>query len=182
MRSSIEVHVRELPQLFETLDPSPFREQDLAPSAEEYIVDSAKELPRDAVLELSVYVDRDVASDDARTAENAIQAHFARRATHVGRSLSELLRDGVVSLFIGLTVLIVFFIIGQAIARSSTSAWATLGRESFLIGGWVAMWRPLEILLYLWWPLLREKRLHKRLAAMPVRFTTPTASTPISRP
>ena len=26
-------------------------------------------------------------------------------------------------------------------------------RESLLIGGWVAMWRPLEVFLYDWWPI-----------------------------
>jgi hypothetical protein len=174
--STIEVHVRELAQLFESLDPSPFREQDLAPSAEEYIVDSAKELPRGVVLELRVYVDQEPPPADARTAESAIRAHFARRTMHLRRSLQELLGDGVVSLVIGLTVLIAFFVIGQAIVRMRTSAWATLARESFLIGGWVAMWRPLEILLYLWWPVLRERRLYQRLANMDVRVTAPTAA------
>jgi hypothetical protein len=44
-------------------------------------------------------------------------------------------------------------------------------RESLLIGGWVAMWRPLEVFLYDWWPIRAEARLYDRLAAMPVRLT-----------
>ena len=43
-------------------------------------------------------------------------------------------------------------------------------KESVLIGGWVAMWRPIEIFLYDWWPILAEARLYDRLAAMPVRI------------
>jgi hypothetical protein len=43
-------------------------------------------------------------------------------------------------------------------------------RESLTIGGWVSMWRPLEIFLYDWWPLRSEVRLSERLAAMPVRI------------
>jgi hypothetical protein len=43
-------------------------------------------------------------------------------------------------------------------------------RESFTIGGWVSMWRPLEIFLYDWWPIRDEARLSDRLAAMPVRI------------
>ena len=39
------------------------------------------------------------------------------------------------------------------------------------------MWRPLEILLYDWWPLLAEARLLERLAAMPVRVEYPTPET-----
>ena len=42
-------------------------------------------------------------------------------------------------------------------------------KESLLIGGWVAMWRPLEIFLYGWWPILVEARLCDRLSRTIVR-------------
>ncbi len=41
----IEVRVSELRRLFNSMDPSPFRNRDLDPSAEEFIVSSGKELP-----------------------------------------------------------------------------------------------------------------------------------------
>src|SRR5215469_16180756 len=44
----IEVHVGELRQLFDAIDPSPFRERDLDSKAEEFIVGWAKDLPKDA--------------------------------------------------------------------------------------------------------------------------------------
>ena len=43
-----------------------------------------------------------------------------------------------------------------------------LAAIAILIIGWVAMWRPLEILLYEWWPVLSDARLYARLAALPV--------------
>ena len=51
------------------------------------------------------------------------------------------------------------------------SNFVTLLRESLVIGGWVAMWRPLEIFLYDWWPLSAEARLFDRLSGMPVRIS-----------
>ena len=39
-----------------------------------------------------------------------------------------------------------------------------LVEESFLILGWVANWRPLEIFLYDWWPLVRRRDLYRRLS------------------
>ncbi len=42
-------------------------------------------------------------------------------------------------------------------------------KESFVIGGWVALWRPLEIFLYDWWPIRAEARLLDRLSEMDVR-------------
>jgi hypothetical protein len=41
-------------------------------------------------------------------------------------------------------------------------------REGLIIGGWVAMWRPMEIFLYEWWPLLRKGRLYQKLSRMHV--------------
>ena len=51
----IEVHVAELKQLFNAIDPSPFREKDLDPNAEEFIVSWAREVSEDAQLALLVY-------------------------------------------------------------------------------------------------------------------------------
>ncbi len=51
-------------------------------------------------------------------------------------------------------------------------------RESFTIGGWVSMWRPLEVFLYDWWPIRDEARLSDRLAAMPVRIRYLNAKEP----
>src|ERR1700675_3047467 len=51
-------------------------------------------------------------------------------------------------------------------------------RESLTIGGWVSMWRPLEIFLYDWWPIRNEALLSDRLAAMPVRIQYLNAKDP----
>ena len=174
---SIEARVRDLAQLFDSMDPSPFREQDLAPSAAEYIVDSARELRGKGLLELHIFLDQTPAADVSLAAENAIRAHFARRAMHLRRQVRDLLRDGVVSLVIGIAFIVVSFIIGQVIVRLlGNNPWSTLARESLLIGGWVAMWRPLEIFLYAWWPIVRERRLHEGLSQMPVQIMEASTS------
>ena len=36
-------------------------------------------------------------------------------------------------------------------------------KESLLIGGWVAMWRPLQIFRYGWWPIVRTGRIYRNL-------------------
>jgi len=36
--------------------------------------------------------------------------------------------------------------------------------EGLLILGWVAMWKPVEIFLYDWWPDLDRRRLFERIA------------------
>jgi len=40
--------------------------------------------------------------------------------------------------------------------------------QSLTIAGWVAMWRPMEIYLYSWWPLRRRGKIFDKLSRMPV--------------
>src|SRR5258705_672911 len=54
----IEVHVRELSQLFNSMDPSPFLDKDRDVDAEEFITAWARELPRDKPLALLAHLDQ----------------------------------------------------------------------------------------------------------------------------
>jgi hypothetical protein len=169
----IEVRVSELLQLFNSIDPAPFRERDLDPAVEEFIVDWSREAPANAPLALLVRVDRSPNSaNDAGIVRDAIHQFFAQRAIAARRRLRRLFRVGRVSLVIGLTVLTFFLIAAQFVfRRTGATGLSGIFHESLLIGGWVAMWRPLEIFLYDWWPIRAEARLFDRLAAMPVRLS-----------
>jgi len=168
----IEVRVAELRQLFNAIDPSPFRERDLDPRAEEFIADWSRDLPHDAPLALVVHLERAAGqADEAIMLREAIHEFFAQRAAGSRRNLRQLFRRGRISLAIGLAFLASSIAIGDALASYvQGSRWADILRESLLIGGWVAMWRPLEVFLYDWWPLREEAHLSDRLSAMPVRI------------
>ncbi len=102
----IEVHVTELKQLFNSIDPSPFRERDLDPNVEEFIVGWAREAPRDARLGLLVHLDRPAGlpgeSDELR---DAVHEFFKQRARVARQRLRLLFQVGRTSLVIGLWVL-----------------------------------------------------------------------------
>src|SRR3954449_12039596 len=102
----IEVHVSELKQLFNAIDPSPFRERDLDPKAEEFIVGWAKEVPRTSQLALIVDLDRPAGlPDEAAVLRDAIHEFFRQRAHAYRQRLRELFRLGRTSLLIGLIAL-----------------------------------------------------------------------------
>lgn len=178
--SVIEIHVGELKQLFNSIDPSPFRNRDLDRDAEDFIVGWAKDLPGDVPLALVVDLDRDAGlPDEAAVLRDAIHEFFRQRAETYRRRLRELLRRGRRSLLIGLTVLAGAIALGDFLATIlKTSRIGEIMRESLTIGGWVSMWRPLEIFLYDWWPIRREAQLSDRLAAMPVRIKYLKATSP----
>jgi hypothetical protein len=168
----IEVRVGGLRQLFNAMDPSPFRERDLDPAAEEFVVGWAREASRDAPLALLVHLDRGAGPpDEAVRLREAVSQFFIGRARITRQHLRRLLRRGRTSLVIGSITLAALITLANLIVRIlGESAVALILSESLSIGGWVAMWRPMEIFLYDWWPLLADARLYDRLAAMPVRI------------
>jgi hypothetical protein len=169
--AQIELQLREVKQLFHTLDPSPFRERSLDEAAGAFIVSWARDLPQHTGLELIVHLtdpslDRPLQSQ----VESAVQTHFQYLADVERREFRQLMARGRTSLVIGLTFLTLCVVAGNSLTRLGTSPLYLLGRESLLIGGWVAMWRPIEIFLYDWWGVRREQKLYEHLARMTVRI------------
>lgn len=171
-RRPIELRIRDIGQLFHSLDPLPYRERDLDERVEAYVVGWAGEMPR-APMEIIVHL-------PAAEAERAEAAHvgetmrnyFAYRAEMIGWELRDLFRVGRSSLAIGLTVLVVCVAAGRALGELMGPGY--LGRvfdEGLIILGWVANWRPVEIFLYDWQPLARRRKLYRALAAAEVRLS-----------
>ena len=125
-----------------------------------------------------VHLDRSAGlPDEAALLGDAIRQFFSGRSTAARQRLKLLFRSGRISLLIGLAFLAGAFATSQLIGRLlQANGLGELLRESVLIGGWVAMWRPIEIFLYDWWPILAEARLYDRLAAMPVRIQYSSAA------
>ncbi len=170
-RSVLELYLTDSRQLFNSMDPAPFRERDLDPKAAAYIIDWAREAPSGRPLSLIVHLGREsAAADDAAMLSEAVHEYFRRRAIATRHQLRQLFRVGRISLLIGIAFLGVAVAAGEFLAglvREKSYAW--LLKESLVIGGWVALWRPLEIFLYDWWPILAEARLYDRLSEMDVR-------------
>jgi hypothetical protein len=160
---TISVKLRDMNQLFNSMDPSPFIEKDLDDDAEEFIVGWAQEFSPKAPLKLRIYLDQWPAEDPKELIRTAVHNHFAHRAQITDLEFKRLLRQGRTSLFIGL-------LLSKMLLGHAAGTWAAVVRESLTIAGWVAMWRPMQIYLYDWWPLLRRSRIYAKLSHMPVEL------------
>jgi hypothetical protein len=169
--NSIELRIAEISQLFDSLDPFPFREKDLDKEAEEFIVSWARELPVDQPLKIVVHLPQAQASTpEAHELGAALTRYFDYRARGIGLDLNELFRVGRRALVIGVTVLSFSVIAGQTASNVSPHPIGRVVEESLLIFGWVANWRPIEIFLYDWWPIVRRRNLYQRLSVARVEL------------
>lgn len=168
---TLEIYLAEIQRLFNSMDPAPFHERDLDPNAAEYIVEWAQELPGNPPLALVVKLGTPLAAgDSAADVEQWVHDHFKRKATTTRRNLRDMLRIGRYSLLAAMLFLGPVIVIAESAARMvETERYAALIENSLVILAWVALWRPLEIFLYDWWPVLGEAKLFDRLAQMEVR-------------
>ncbi|MCU0887785.1 MAG: hypothetical protein MUC64_07145, partial [Rubritepida sp.] len=172
MAEPIELRLSNLTQLYHTLDPAPFREGDLDATAEAYIVDWARELPRDAPLAIVIHLPaEELAKPGAAEVPQSVRHFFAERAQSEAKALRELFRFGRAALALGLVVLAAC--LGAAVLAARLPLEGPLARlvpESLVIVGWVALWRPAEVFLYDWMPIVRRRRLYARLAVAGVEL------------
>ena len=165
----IEVKVAEIQQLFNSMDPSPFHERDLDHNAEQFIVSWAQEYPARAPLKLLVHLGKapEGMTDAQKMIAESIAHYFTYRAEMTRREFRQLMKEGRFALLIGVAFLAICELLAQALPASQDT-WHGLVRQGLAIAGWVAMWRPLEIYLYRWWPVLRLERVYRNLSAMQV--------------
>jgi hypothetical protein len=169
---SIKLKLRDIDQLFNSMDPSPFIDKDLDDKAEEFILGWALEFPRDEPVRLRVQLDQWPAQDPKDLIRKAVHNHFAHRAEITDLEFKRLMKQGRTSLIIGLSCLGTCLLISKTLLPGEAGTWTAVLRESLTIAGWVAMWRPMQIYLYDWWPLRRRSRIFAKLSQMPVEVVS----------
>jgi hypothetical protein len=165
----VEMTLDQPAQLLNSLDPAPFRQRDLDPDAANYIIDAVRELHGHTDVKLVVYLpDTSDRRAHGQLAE-AVANYFRYQEQAARQKMRLTLRLGRASLLIGLLFLAAC-VAGAQLVFTGEDVVSDMLHEGLLIIGWVAMWRPLEILLYDWWPLLQDARLYRRIAGMPVEL------------
>lgn len=165
----IEVNLRDVSQLFNSMDPSPFHDKDLDHDAEEFIVSWAQEFPVDEPVALVVHLQQAPDGIDVKAMiEQAVHNYFAYRARMNRLEMGRLMKEGRHSLLVGLGFLATCLLTSELLALHADGAFLDILKEGLTIGGWVAMWKPLQTYLYEWWPVRRRGKVFAKLAHMHV--------------
>jgi hypothetical protein len=166
----IEVILSDPAQLFQTADPFPFRENGLEPEAERYFLRRARELKGNEPLRIVLDIGqvRATCAGDGGSGVDLgakLRSAFAAAADDESRAMGDLFRTGRRFLIIGLCVLATCLLLASQSQRLlGERVIASLVRESAIVFGWVAIWRPAEIFLYNWWPFQSRRAGFRRLS------------------
>lgn len=177
----VDIRLKTASQLFDNRDPAPFRERDLDPSAVDVLMVAAGEIRRQFPIKIVLHFSAHDPSIDLSTLRDAIAAHFNHELDLAERRISDNFRLGRRLLLIGVAVLGMFLTIAELALRLPAGPVREVVREGLTITGWVALWRPVEVLLYDWIPLFEQRRWIRRLLAaeVEVRSTAQASLAPV---
>lgn len=163
--ATIRIAVAALVELFDAPGFDPLAGQLERHSGMERVLQAIDELPsRHEPVQVEIALPRQAASASSPTdVVAAIDAYCRWEIDELRRELKLTRRRGLQSLWIGLP----FLAICLGLSGASTAAFGTAGlgnllSNSLVIIGWVALWRPTEVLLYDWWPIRDRMRLFQR--------------------
>lgn len=145
--ATIDIRLQRLDQLFISPATAPFHERALNRDAETHIVERAGELGSKEPLRLVIHAP-ETAATQATAVRDAIHAHFRLAHAQCGRRYRRRMRLGVHTLVAASFVLAATLVLRALLGTIEQGPGLLAVSEGLLIIGWVAMWRPIEVLLY----------------------------------
>lgn len=169
----IELELKSFLQLFDSFDPAPFHEKELNLDAEEYLYNAVDEFPLRKPLEIMIHLPpSEVSSEIEADLKEAIKYHFSYKKLLADIELKRLLYQGRRNFIIALTFLFLCLLMIRLLSTFEESLVNTLFSEGLLIIGWVAMWEPVHIFLYGWWPIVQKRNIYEKIIHMDVYIGT----------
>jgi hypothetical protein len=167
----IEIDLKSVDQIFNSLDHAPFHEKELDPDAAQYIVDIVDDFPLKTPFRLVIYLPFCIhCKEQAEKIPAAIRSHFRYLMLVQDLKFRDKFRQGRWALLVGLTFLTIALLARQFIAAhlAADHLLAQLFADALLIIGWVAMWEPVTILLYQLWPIVKMKKVYEKISTLEI--------------
>lgn len=100
--------------------------------------------------------------------EAAFRAHFEYELERLVRKRRRQRRIGQLALMLGTGLIIALLALAQLVTTVIAGPVGVALHEGLVISSWVVLWRPVEILIYDWIPVRRERRVLRRLLDAPL--------------
>jgi hypothetical protein len=168
----LRLELRSLEELFAEPECDPLGGHAEEVSGLERLLNEARPLPRAPLRTTLVLPAGERAPELEERCRAALRAVLERRLERNRNDARSLRQEGHATLWRGLAFL-ALCLLGSRLVGAQELLPAFIGRfldEGLVIGGWVALWYPLDVLLYQRWPLARERRLYEQVRDMELRF------------
>lgn len=168
--AEILLHLKNTSQLLLPNDSVFYSKRLLTPDAEEFIIEEAASQRRGTSFHIKVFLPNNQ-KQELPEMKSAIHQHFRYRKRKSEKQLKQTLRIGWRALLLALLFLAI--LIPLIIILSKTlpeSGFSFTLREILIILGWVALWRPVDYLLYEWRIYKRDAKLFEKLEECSVEF------------
>jgi hypothetical protein len=168
----IDIVITNILQLFDRRDPSPFKEKDLDEDFARYLTLAMRELNQAEKVKLIIKMHEHVPKYlHAKDVEEAIFTFFSFEFENSENDLKLLFNQGRSALVMGLAFLALCYT-GFYFTKDQKSLFFGVLGEGFHVLGWVAMWKPINLFLYEWWPIRDRIRLLGKLKKLKVEIVT----------
>ena len=168
----IKLYLNSIEELFRKNNVSFFHSLKLNEGAEEFIIENALASPRKTSIILKIHIPLNEISRSEEV-KIAIRQHFTFCKQKSEKQLTRTLQLGWRSLLIAIIFLSLMFLLTKVVNRFLPEGGVAMTIEELLIIlGWVALWRPADLLLYEWYPHKRNIKLFRRLEQSKVQIVT----------
>jgi hypothetical protein len=165
----IELKLAEARQFFNTLDPAPFHMRELDAEAAQWLIDAGRDLVKYQHIKVALYLPPGDHPVSREAFEQAIHHYFRYHTLKHKQRLRYLFRNGRHALFVGTAFLAFCALLVNRVLPPAQTPFDFV-HTSVSILGWVAMWRPIDIFLYEWWPIRQDQKICARLSTLPVEL------------
>ncbi|MBN8614566.1 MAG: hypothetical protein J0L92_28455 [Deltaproteobacteria bacterium] len=160
-RVCIDLHVERAAQIFAPHASTPFFQRGLHEEIVTYVVECASDIGR---ADLRLVVIDAGSSLDAAGIEHAFRERFEHELRSAHRKLRAALRAARRALVLGTALMLCLRVASElAAAALSSSQGLRLVEEGLVIVSWIALWRPIEFVLFDLWPVYERRGVLRRL-------------------
>jgi len=171
--SELHLNIGSFDTVFDNRDPETLPRRRLDPEWLEYVLETIDDLPRSTALDMTLHTSSAALGKWKETdLAQSLREHFETYDMRLRMRVRENFRTGRTILLLGVLILIVFTGLSVLFEQFDLGVFHRIFTEGFLIIGWVALWRPVDILLYDWWPIVAERRKIARILKGIITITT----------
>jgi hypothetical protein len=168
----IEVRVKSAQQLFDARDPAPFRERDLDDDFVEYLYSAIQEFSLSIPIKIVIYVEESESQDLPKDSiRDAISSFLSYKIDLQSGELRTFIRRAQIFLVIGLIVLGSCIGLAQSLTIPNPPGALGVLREGIVIFGWVSIWKPIELVLFDWYPIYEKVRAYRKLRGSEIEIS-----------